>query len=611
MVDLSKSASATTLTSNLLFPGEFVAVVDDSPEIVLLLSHYLSRLGFKTIQAASAKELFKIIDSHNIALILLDIGLPDRNGDEILNDLVPAYPDLGIIMVTGTTDIQVALDCLRHGADDYLTKPVSLKLFQHTVKNTLKKRRLAINNRLFQEELENTNSQMRFLHHLNLKINSAYLNTGELRGVLLTILCGITAIDGLCFDRAALALFTQNGEILRGKLAIGPANEGGNGTMPKITESNKLRLSELLHSISIDEQEPDITFNKSIESLQVNVTSRDNILIHAANNKKLIYVKNGFSPECPVSHDLLRQLGTDSFVVIPLFSPSRSLGVIIVDNLVSNNPISSHDILGLEIFASQASLAIEHSHLYTEMEKQIGELELVTEQLEKNKDLLIEAERTATIGNVSAQLLHTIRNPVTSIGGTSRLLTKKVNDRYITNLLKVITDESNKIEEVLDDIASFVGDKKVNLAEHHLFPLIRKSLLIFYTSMKKYNILCSFEPCGLGPRLLIDQQKIHQLLLHLIRNSIDAMRENGGRLSIEVQIDSDVVAIEISDTGTGIPIESLPLIKNPFFTTKTYGNGMGLAIVEQIVLSHQGIFTLSDRPDGGTLTIVKLPAIAA
>lgn len=207
-------------TSNLLDNGEVVAVVDDSREIVLLLAHYLETQGIQTLQAGSAGELYQLLENHKIALILLDIGLPDRDGNELLAELVPRYPDMGIIMVTGTTDIQVALDCLRQGADDYLTKPVSINQFNHTVQNTLKKRRLAINSRIFQDKLQKTNSRMRFLHHLNLKMNTAYLNTVELRGILQAILVGITSDDGLRFNRAFLALYDDQSGRLEGKLAI-------------------------------------------------------------------------------------------------------------------------------------------------------------------------------------------------------------------------------------------------------------------------------------------------------------------------------------------------------------------------------------------------------
>ena len=114
--------------------------------------------------------------------------------------------------------------------------------------------------------------------------------------------------------------------------------------------------------------------------------------------------------------------------------------------MLPGTPISIEDINGLEIFAGQASLAIEHSQLYADMAEKIAALELVTQELEKSKDLLVEAERATAIGQMSAQLLHAIRNPLTSIGGTSRLLVKKTNDPYISNFLNIITQESSKIE---------------------------------------------------------------------------------------------------------------------------------------------------------------------
>ena len=79
-------------------------------------------------------------------------------------------------------------------------------------------------------------------------------------------------------------------------------------------------------------------------------------------------------------------------------------------------------------FYPQASLAIEHSRLYVRLQKQIGELEDLTSELDKNKDLLVEAERYSALGQMAAQLVHAIRNPVTTIGGAARMLSKKVTD---------------------------------------------------------------------------------------------------------------------------------------------------------------------------------------
>ena len=143
MVELlsSKDTRLNHTPRQLLDENEVIVIVDDSLEIAIILEHFLTRQGYSVCKTGNAEGLSHLLDTQKVALVLLDIGLPDRDGTEILADIAPKYPDLGIIMVTGTTDLHTALDCLRIGADDYLTKPVNLDAFNHTIKQTLKKRR--------------------------------------------------------------------------------------------------------------------------------------------------------------------------------------------------------------------------------------------------------------------------------------------------------------------------------------------------------------------------------------------------------------------------------------------------------------------------------------
>lgn len=596
----------TLTTTDLLESGEVIAVVDDSPEIVLLLSHYLGSQGYAVIRAANAEEFYRHLTTSKIALVLLDIELPDRNGNDILGDIAPRFPDLGIIMVTGTTDIQVALNCLRLGADDYLIKPVNIKQFLHTVANTLKKRRLAINNRIFQQELEKTNARMRFLHHLNLKMNTAYLNTVELRGILQAILVGITSEDGLRFNRAFLALFRPDDGFLEGVLAVGPASREEAGRVWHSIKEKGLQLDDILENIKERSINLDIGVNDIIKTLRVSPAEHDHVLIHAGQHNQTIMVCDGSALGCHVPEELLRLLGERSFAVVPLYAPGKSLGVMIVDNFVTGAPITSEDLSGLRIFASQASLAIEHSRLYQAMAEKIDALEIVTQELEKSKDLLIAAERSAAIGHMSAQLLHAIRNPLTSIGATSRLLAKRATDEQFGAYLNVITQEAGKIENTLEDLFSFVEEKRYAFEILPLFPIIRKSLMIFYMTMKQHNITYHLDLEGTGPSLPVDENKLRQLFLHLVKNSIEAM-SHGGELRIGATEDERRVTITISDTGPGIPAEALPHVKDPFFTTKTYGNGLGLALVDQIVHGHGGTFIIKEGRVGGTEVVVNLP----
>lgn len=603
-----KHSTSSLPAHGFLEKGEVVAVVDDSPEIVLLLTHYLESQGFHVVSAGSAQELQQLLASERVALVLLDIGLPDKDGNIILQDIVPAHPDLGIIMVTGTTDIEVALDCLRRGADDYLIKPVLLEQFNYTVQNTLKKRRLAINSRRYQNELQKTNARMNFLHHLNLKMNTAYLNTVELRGILHAILVGITSADGLQFNRAFLALYNEDNTFLEGIMGIGPSSRVEAGHLWASIKAEGLHLDDILESIQTNDISEDVSVNQTIKSLKVPAGDRKHVLIHSSREKLSIRVNKGCADNCSVPNELLITLGELSFAVVPLYSPGKSLGVIIVDNFVTNAEITEQDIQGLEILASQASIAIEHSHLYSAMAAKITELELITQELDKSKDLLIHSERAATIGQMSSQLLHSIRNPLTSIGSTSRLLAKKTKDDYLVSFLEVITMETDKIENTLEDLFTYVETDEVIFALQPIFNVLRKSVLLFYAAMKRQAITYRLDLASPGPLITIDEHKIRQVFLHLIRNSVEAMPK-GGTLHIHAQEDYSSITISITDSGPGIPAEALPHVQAPFFTTKTYGNGMGLAIAAQIIEAHHGTFKLATGPQGGNIATIILPML--
>jgi signal transduction histidine kinase/DNA-binding response OmpR family regulator len=592
--------------ADLLQTGELVAVVDDSPEVALLLTHYLENQNLSVVQAGSAAAFENILQTQNIALVLLDIGLPDRNGDELLKEIVPAYPDLGIIMVTGTTDIDIALACLRHGADDYLTKPISIKEFARTVINTLRKRRLAINNRRFQKELQNTNSRMQFLHLLNYKMNTAYLNALELHAILKAILIGITADEGLRFNRAFLALENVETQQLEGLIAIGTFSKTEAGQIWESIKQQGLQLNDILKSSLGDTNSTDTNTNKIIQSLRVSTVEQENILIYALRNKKTVAVHDGQAQNCVVPNSLIDILQQSTFVVVPLYSPSRSFGVIIVDNFITQTPITPADIIDLEIFASQASLAIEHSYLYEEMALKISELELVTTELKQNKDLLLKAERTITINRISSQLLHALRNPITSIGGTARLLTRKSTDPYTTDFLKIITSETDRIEQTLEDLFSYTEEKKPEKTPYRLYSIIRETAFIFYSRFKKYNIEYQLRLDQIGPEISLNENKIRQVFSHLIRNSAEAMAQ-GGLLEIDAVEGEDGITVTISDTGPGIPEELLQRAMEPFYTTKPYGNGMGLALVQQIITAHNGIFTIENRHPHGLKATLLLP----
>ena len=591
----------------LLDGDECIVIVDDLPDIVILVQDFLEHQGLPTIIANSADSLHQRLAERKVALVLLDIGLPDADGTTLLPELKRDHPDLAVIMLTAVTDLQTALVCLRYGADDYLTKPVGFTDLLTIVHRVLERRRLTIINRWYQRQIEQATYRIHLAHTLAMKMNTAYLSTMELDEILHAILVGITAEEGLRFDRAFLALFDESGITLEGRLAIGSGSrEDGLSAWSGMERAAEDRLPDLDLTARRDTQAAHDEINRIVHALRVEAQDNEHILIRAVRGRQPINVVGG---QCDhtVALELLGLLQEDSFVIVPLFSPSRALGVIIADHFASRVPIDEEQIQALESFASQASLAIEHCRLYTTMQRKIKELEDVTSELQKNKDLLVESERYSALGHMAAQLAHSIRNPITAIGGTARLLARKIENPEWLQFLSMMAGETEKIEKILEDLFNFVEQSKPVLERTHILPLIRKALLLHFNALNNLNIRKTFIFPESDPLVNVDSRQVQQALVHLIRNSIEAMPQGGG-LTVSVVEENERVVIVLSDTGHGMDREHLGHATDPFYTTKMIGAGMGLAQVRRIVEDHGGELILESDGHMGMRATIVLPS---
>ncbi len=597
-IDLSGDFSA----QNLLVEDETIIIAGDFSST--LQTNLKKNLDLPSISAGSITELMSLIDSSRAALVILDLELIEQGG-MVLQELTGHYPYLSIIIVCLQAKLATVLHYLRSGADDCLTRPINDEQMRYVVGQVLKERRQAIDNRVNRRELQITNLRTQFLHHLISTMNSGYLSDVELEVVLQTILIGITSEEGLAFNRAFLALFNDDGSVLKGQLAIGPDNQADALAIWEEIKNEKLDLQALFQRSSLDLHRTNGVVNNIVKSLVISIDDTDHPLIQACRSRRSVLV-NGGRADIAIPKELIATLNQDSFVIVPLYSPDRSLGVIIADNFITGKPIESGDVKALEIFAGQASLAIEHSRLHRRMQKQIRELELITEELDRNRDMLVESERFTALGQMSAQLVHALRNPITSIGGTARLLDKRISEQQNRKFLKVLAKESAKVESTLNDLFNFVSDTTLNKTEQYLFDIVRRAGMVFYGTMKKQGISYQIELPDQDPLLDIDGEKIHQAFLHLLRNGIESM-DSGGTLSIGAEISNTHIAVSISDTGTGMDNGDLSRVTDPFYTTKTYGTGMGLTLVKQILKQHNAQFSLIANDDQGMTATVTFP----
>jgi two-component system sensor histidine kinase HydH len=138
--------------------------------------------------------------------------------------------------------------------------------------------------------------------------------------------------------------------------------------------------------------------------------------------------------------------------------------------------------------------------------------------------------------------------------------------------------------------------------------LIRHSLKLIEGDIQRKHIALDVSRSSDVPEIMIDPDRFKQVLLNLYLNSIEAM-EDGGTLSVKVRNDKDLDSVEItiSDTGRGIREEDLAHIFDPYFTTKSSGTGLGLAVVHKIIESHNGKIRVESQPGIGTTVTILLP----
>ena len=288
----------------LLAMDEVIAIVDDDESIRQPLRTFLESHNLAVVEAGSAEELRNLFGTAKIALILLDIGLPDIDGLTLLPEIVTNHPGIAIVMLSGMADLEVALDCIRNGADDYLSKPVQFAEILLVVRKVLERRWLMEENLKYQADLEKAHFRIQIMHQLSLKMNSVYLSTVELDEILQAILVGITAEEGLRFNRAFLAIFEDEGEVLQGKLAIGSECREEAGRIWSEMREKKLDFLEIVQNIKKSCLNGDTKITQMIKSLQVPVTDSEHILIRSASERRSILVENG-QADVPVSKDFI------------------------------------------------------------------------------------------------------------------------------------------------------------------------------------------------------------------------------------------------------------------------------------------------------------------
>ena len=226
------------------------------------------------------------------------------------------------------------------------------------------------------------------------------------------------------------------------------------------------------------------------------------------------------------------------------------------------------------------------------------------EKLEREKALLLE--------KMAPVLAHEIRNPLGSIKGAAQVLRSEAESAEQRNLLDVITEEVNRLNRVVTQFLDYARPYTPDLKPRSINAVIEKAMSVIEANRLSCRVHIQMELHPHLPPVPMDQEQIHQVILNIAINAIEAMPA-GGTLTVRtsrIQSDTgDAVGISIRDTGQGIRRETLKQIFTPFFTTKERGVGLGLAVCERIIRNHGGKIRVKSIPNQGTIFYIRLETV--
>lgn len=251
---------------------------------------------------------------------------------------------------------------------------------------------------------------------------------------------------------------------------------------------------------------------------------------------------------------------------------------------------------------------IEKLHNY------IKELNISKETLANTQEALKQSEKLAGMGQLSAGIAHELNNPLGVITMYSNILKDEANpDDPIRKDLDIIVEQAERCKKIVGGLLNFARKNQVTLGEVNINTLIERSISAVVATN---NIKISLETKVKDPIINLDYDQAGQVFTNLLKNAVEAMPPEGGRIDVIIEGNDKEIAVHIKDSGTGIEEENMSKLFTPFFTTKKVGKGtgLGLPIIYGIVKMHKGnisVVSNADKLKGptGTTFSITLPRV--
>ena len=239
----------------------------------------------------------------------------------------------------------------------------------------------------------------------------------------------------------------------------------------------------------------------------------------------------------------------------------------------------------------------------------------MTQDLQEQKERLIQSERVAAWRELARRLAHELKNPLFPLQLTVENLVKareqspEIFEEIFRESSATLLAEIGNLKQIISRFSEFS-----KMPQPHLQPVIINDVVqgvskLFQAQLESRDggaIVCKMDLAASREPVAADAELLHRALSNLVLNAMDAM-PHGGTLTLRTRDASDRVRIEIADTGVGLTREECDRLFTPYYTSKQHGTGLGLAIVQSVISDHGGTISVQSQPERGTTFVVELP----
>ena len=264
-----------------------------------------------------------------------------------------------------------------------------------------------------------------------------------------------------------------------------------------------------------------------------------------------------------------------------------------------------------------AEFPLDGMQYYSGIVRDVSTRKLQEQQEKEHLEKLAHVTRLGLMGEMASGIAHEVNQPLSAVVNYTQVCLRFIENENldlekISETLKKANQQALKAGQIIHSMREFVKPRKIHRSTVDINELIYDAISIFEADFKQHLIAMRFELTKNLPCVIIDRVQIEQVILNLIRNSIDALKElpqfTQRQLSIETSLNPlYYIVIRVKDNGPGLSPIQREKILTPFFTTKASGMGMGLSISRSLVEAHHGTLHFNSKEDKGTTFYFTLP----